>query len=161
MLLMVAGQIGKRSGHYSFDVSEVDVTGDIPMLPASFLNGVRRDLAAALDKLPVQAVPLRVGTADPVISAPTELSYKANIANSEDRAVYLARGAQQMEDAYELSHRAGAELMRSRYCVRHELGLCPRLRKGVRPEPLFLLNSGKRLRLDFHCDQCEMTVSEG
>ena len=61
-------------------------------------------------------------------------------------------------DAYEISHRDGAELMRSKYCVRHELGLCPKQGKN-KPEPLYLLNAGKRLRLDFHCAECEMTVT--
>jgi putative protease len=65
-----------------------------------------------------------------------------------------------MEQAYELTHRPGAELMRSRYCVRHQLGLCPKQKPGTAPEPLFLTNNGKRLRLRFHCPTCEMTVEE-
>jgi putative protease len=48
--------------------------------------------------------------------------------------------------------------MRTKYCLRHELGLCPKLRPGARPDPLFLLNNGRRLRLDFDCKSCEMTV---
>ena len=64
-----------------------------------------------------------------------------------------------MEPAYELTHRPGAELMRSRYCVRHQLGLCPKQKTGTAPEPLFLINNDRRLRLDFHCLSCEMTVT--
>ena len=48
--------------------------------------------------------------------------------------------------------------MRTKYCLRHELGLCPKQKPGTRPEPLFLLNNGRRLRLDFDCAACEMTV---
>jgi putative protease len=48
--------------------------------------------------------------------------------------------------------------MRTKYCLRHELGLCPKQRPGIRPDPLFLLNNGRRLRLDFDCKSCEMTV---
>jgi len=63
-----------------------------------------------------------------------------------------------MEQAYELTHRPGAELMRSKYCIRHELGLCPKQGKAPKAEPLFLINGKERLRLDFHCAECEMTV---
>ncbi len=159
VLSMIKSQMAKRSGHYSFQEPSVNVSGEIPVLPASFLNGIRRELAAAFDTMPVKAVELRKTAPDASVQAPSELSYKLNIANSKDKSIYASRGAVQMEDAYEISHRPGAELMRSKYCVRYELGLCPRLKKGIKPEPLYLLNAGKRLRLDFHCAECEMTVT--
>ena len=128
----------------------------MPFMTSAFLNGIRREMAQELDGMQVHAVPLKLGAVSEE-SAPRELSYKANVANSVDRAIYAKRGAEKMEDAYEISHRDGAELMRSKYCVRHELGLCPKQGKN-KPEPLYLLNAGKRLRLDFHCAECEMTV---
>ena len=151
-------QIGKRTGHYAFEVTELTVEPGAPFLAAAFINGIRRSLAQDLDQMPVNALPLRQGCENPAITAPENLSYKANVANSADKALYAARGAREQEDAYELTHRPGAELMRSRYCVRHELGLCPRQQRGQKPEPLTLLNGSKRLRLHFHCDVCEMTV---
>lgn len=51
------------------------------------------------------------------------------------------------------------ELMRSRYCVRYELGLCPKYQGARPPEELFLLNNGRKLALHFDCGACEMTVS--
>ncbi len=156
MLSMITGQIAKRSGHYTFLEPDIFVDGEVPFMTSAFLNGIRRDIAAALDGMPVKANPLMMGTVTQA-SAPKELSYKANVANSIDRAIYAQRGAEKMEDAYEISHRPGAELMRSKYCVRYELGMCPKQGKN-KPEPLYLLNSGKRLRLDFHCAECEMTV---
>ena len=38
--------------------------------------------------------------------------------------------------------RAGAELMRSKCCVRHELNLCPKQGKAPKAEPLYLINGG-------------------
>ena len=67
-------------------------------------------------------------------------------------------GVTSIEEAFELTHREGVEYMRTKYCLRHELGLCPKQRPGIRPEPLFLLNHGRRLRLDFDCAACEMVV---
>ena len=126
-------------------------------MPASFLNGIRRQLADALDAQPVPMLPLRKGIVRPE-AAPETLTYKDNVANSVAREIYRKRGTLQMEDAFELTHREGVEYMRTKYCLRHELGLCPRQRPGTRPDPLFLLNNGRRLRLDFDCKACEMTV---
>lgn len=157
MLSIIQGQLDKRSGDYSFNVDAVEFTGEIPLLTSAFLNGIRRDIAIELDRQRVNMVSLAEGKETPM-AVPARLSYKANIANSADRALYTSRGAEDMEDAYEISHRPGAELIRSKYCVRFELGLCPHQGKN-KPEPLYLLNSGKRLRLDFHCKECEMTVT--
>ncbi|SKC58507.1 putative protease [Bacteroidales bacterium WCE2004] len=52
-----------------------------------------------------------------------------------------------------------SELMRSKYCVRYELGLCPKYQGARPPKELFLLNNGRRLALRFDCAACEMTVT--
>ena len=157
MLETVRTQLSKRSNHFAFTVYGVEVDGAVPFMPASFLNGIRRDLASALDGQPVHMLPLRRGTARPD-KAPETLTYKDNLANSIAREIHRERGAVEMEDAYELTHRDGVEYMRTKYCLRHELGLCPKQRPGTRPDPLFLLNNGRRLRLSFDCAACEMTV---
>ena len=171
-LSSVREQLGKRSGSYSFAVASVDAPSvgpsgtpsGLPFLPASALNSLRRSLADALDASPIHRdAQVFVAPSSP---APQSLSYKSNIANSLDRALYASRGATDMEDAYELTHRPGVELMRSRYCVRYELGLCPRTPSSptptgnLKPDPLFLVNNGRRLRLRFHCPTCEMTVED-
>ncbi|MBQ3766490.1 MAG: U32 family peptidase [Bacteroidales bacterium] len=157
MLETIRTQLAKRTEPYSFTVKDVAVEGPVPFLPASFLNGIRRDLAAALDAQRVRSLPLRKGVVRPD-PAPAALTYKDNVANSLSREIYGERGAASIEPAYELSHRDGVEYMRTKYCLRHELGICPKLRPGTRPDPLFLVNNGRRLRLGFDCAVCEMTV---
>lgn len=50
--------------------------------------------------------------------------------------------------------------MRSKYCIRYELGLCP-VHQGAKPTgPLFLVNNGRRLALDFDCQACVMNVKK-
>ena len=95
------------------------------------------------------------------------VTYRQNVANSLSEAVYRAAGASAVDKAYELEHTPGAELMRTRYCIRYELGICPVHQKnvqgslhGIKPDtPLFLMNNGKRLALHFDCRRCEMTVT--
>jgi putative protease len=159
MLETIKNQLEKRSGHYAFSVRSLEAGDTLPFMPASFLNGIRRSLAEQLDRLPVNTLPLQEGKEDLSENAPEVLDYKANIANSKDRSLYASRGTRQMEQAYELAHRPGAELMRSKYCIRHELGLCPKQGKAQKAGPLFLRNGKERLQLTFHCAQCEMTVS--
>ncbi len=90
---------------------------------------------------------------------PEHLDYSYNIANRLSREVYMAHGAKSADPAYELSHTVAAELMRTKYCVRHELGLCPKQGKVQKSEPLFLRNNGQVFVLKFDCGRCEMTVT--
>jgi putative protease len=51
--------------------------------------------------------------------------------------------------------------MRARYCILHQLGLCPKHggRGGEPRPPLYLVDEpGNRLELRFRCDVCEMEV---
>ena len=86
--------------------------------------------------------------------------YNANCANHLAKEVLESCGFERVEPAYELKPMPDAALMRSRYCVKYELGLCPKLRPARKvAEPLYLVNSGKRLRLRFDCKNCEMIVT--
>ena len=87
-------------------------------------------------------------------------SYKNNISNRLSETVYLSCGAESVAPAYELSHEASAELMRTKYCIRYELGMCPKHHGSKETGPLYLLNNGQRFVLRFDCRNCEMTLSE-
>ena len=157
MEAMLKTQIEKASGIYSFTLASLDVQtpdGSLPFMSASALNGIRREAAQRLEQSSCGNRPF----ASPRVTeesapVPETIDYKSNISNSIARETLRRLGAKDIEDAFELTHRKGAELMRTKYCVRHELGLCM---KG----PLYLVNNGKRYRLDFHCAECEMTVSK-
>ena len=131
---MIREQLGKRALHYKFKVVNVESTGALPLLSASTLNSMRRLLAEDLDAIPVKARPMAAGhrTQPDKLPAPERLP--------------------------DIS---ACTLMRSKYCVRYELGLCP-VHQGARDSgPLYLLNNGRRLKLDFNCRACEMTVLPG
>lgn len=200
---MFATQISKATGIYSFTLRSLEVEtpdGSLPFLPTSALNTIRRDLAAALEEMPCRAIPLPVNQASsctgnaeyPVLepdvlsqvqdiqettSNGPHLSYKANIANHIARKIYMSLGASRTDDAFEISHRPDAELMRTKYCIRYELGLCPVHQAGrqhgranhtsgmvnppipsSRKTNLYLTNNGKRYHLAFDCANCEMVV---
>ncbi|MBQ9185714.1 MAG: U32 family peptidase [Bacteroidales bacterium] len=155
MAEMITGQLSKSSGHYVFTASLAPAAAEeaLPHLSAALLNGLRRDLAAALDALPCQAAPLRnIPLAENIRLVGS--GYKANIANSLSSDIYKAPIS-----AYELEHPRGAELMRSKYCIRHELGLCPKHAHGKNTSgSLYLTGNGAPLELRFNCAACEMSV---
>ena len=162
MMEMVRGQMEKTSGGYSFIIGEINSADGLPLMNASSLNGIRRRLAELLDTKPC-------GRKDILLRKPGKVTkpfpqkdvpYNANVSNKLSEGLYKEAGAEMIEDAYELSHHADAELMRTKYCIRYELGMCPK-HHGARPgKPLFLLNNGQRFALHFDCKACEMTVKE-
>ena len=164
MLDIIRGQIGKAAGQYRFHVSEIAIKKDMPFMSASFLNGIRRELAESLDKIQCNKKDILCREYHTMESAgrraAKDIQYKANVSNRLSEKVYSECGAQSIEQAYELSHRNDAELMRTKYCIRYELGICPKHHGSKDNSPLFLLNNGQKFTLNFDCRNCEMTLKE-
>ena len=159
---IIRGQIGKNADIYSFSVEEIQCQDNLPFMSASFLNSIRRELAQALDEMPCMKKDILCRN----LSQKAEndipqknVTYKTNVSNKLSHKVYTEAGAETIEKAYEIDPQADAELMRTRYCIRYELGMCPVHHRVKDSGPLFLLNNGRRLALHFDCRNCEMTVT--
>ena len=176
MEAMFHSQIEKATGIYSFILTSLDSSGSagkLPFMSASAINGIRREIAQRLDQMecgnchPEQS---EGSVAEEHVLYSESIDYKSNISNRVAREILQELGAKEIEDAFELTHRQGAELMRSKYCIRHELGLCLKDSSTSGPSAgsgqalrmtkgnLFLVNNGRRYRLGFDCARCEMTV---
>jgi len=132
---MLREQLSKRSGVYRFSLEALSVEtdgGNLPLLSAATINGMRRLVAEDLDSLPFEK---RIRL-EPGVTAET--------------------GGELPGERVSVP---ASELMRSKYCIRYELGLCPKYQEGRPPKELFLLNNGRRLALHFDCDACEMTIT--
>ena len=162
MKALFASQVSKATGIFSFRLESLESEdGSLPLLPASALNSIRRDLAVKLDgtpcpKRPMKAAGARIDDGKAVFRGTA--TYKENIANHVTESVYKKAGASSVEPAFELGHPHGAELMRTRYCIRYELGLCPVRQGAAAPRPLMLVNNGRSYSLDFDCKHCEMVL---
>ncbi len=169
------GQFSKSTGHYVFHVKGIATEDGLPFMSAGAINAVRRDLAAKLDETDCMKrdLLLRKIENEPAVGATQkEISYKSNVSNKLSEGVYRSAGAEHVEEAFELSHAHGAELMRTKYCIRYELGMCPVHQKSLASSlpkplqgikagaPLFLLNNGQKFVLHFDCRNCEMTLTE-
>jgi putative protease len=131
-------------------------------LPASAVNGLRRDALAALEAARAAAcerMPRRAAVEPPAAYPENELSYLGNVLNSAARAFYQKHGVSVIAEAYEANAEKGeVSLMITRHCLRYSYNLCPKEVKGIRPDPMTLVNGKEKLTLRFDCKKCEMHV---
>ncbi|MCQ9377421.1 U32 family peptidase [Methyloversatilis sp. XJ19-49] len=158
-----------KLGNTMFEARTVTLdTQQAWFLPASVLNGLRRDGCEKLEaaRVKAHARPLPLAAVEPPVPfTDTELSYLANVYNEKARTFYRRHGVQLIADAYELNHEPGeVSLMITKHCLRYSHNLCPKelkdydLRGMVKAEPMTLMNGNDRLTLRFDCKKCEMHV---
>jgi 23S rRNA 5-hydroxycytidine C2501 synthase len=95
-----------------------------------------------------------------------KLTYLGNVLNQKAAEFYKEHGVASIDPAFESrpfskeekSAEASEVLMFNKYCLRHELGGCPKLGKAAKVlnEPLFLVYNNNRIKLSFDCKKCEM-----
>jgi hypothetical protein len=87
--------------------------------------------------------------------------YLYNIVNVKARDFYELQGMEKPLEAFEVRPVKDPLIMQCRYCIRYSLGYCVR-HGGKQPtwrEPLYLqLPDGRRFRLQFKCDECQMNI---
>lgn len=163
MLANLHRQLGKM-GDTEFVCQELQVTWpEVYFLPFSALNELRRRTLAQLAEVRAQNRPvLACGTVTNGATYPQrQLTYLGNVLNQQAAAFYRRHGVTDIEPAAESGlDMQGRQVMRTRYCIRHQLGFCD----GQGPtsaleEPLYLVDEeGHRHRLHFDCEKCEMTI---
>lgn len=138
-------------------------------VPASLVNGLRRDAIAQLQQARDTAYqrPPRRAAAEPAALYPEDtLSYLANVYNKQARAFYEKHGVKMIAAAYEANQELDeVPLMITKHCLRFSHGLCPKEAKGVigvqgtvTAEPMTLISGKDRYTLKFDCKPCEMHV---
>ena len=92
---------------------------------------------------------------------PEQFSYQYNIANKLARRFYEKEQPDAPQPAFELKQPEEALIMQCRHCIRYSLGHCAK--HGGKPsawrEPLYLrMDDGRRFRLQFDCNKCQMNI---
>lgn len=138
-------------------------------VPASVLNGMRRDAIEALNaaRLAAWQRPARKAPVQPYVEYPEKsLSFLANVYNDKAREFYKKHGVQMIAAAYEAHEEAGeVPVMITKHCLRFSFNLCPKQAKGVKgvqgqvkAEPMVLVNGDQKYTLKFDCKPCEMHI---
>ena len=184
-ILRQLGKLGDTP--YLADVIELEGQADAYFIPSSALATLRREVVQAIElerpnEVETPSVHASVSPTAPSVRKPSatlawqpeyrKFTYLYNIANTLSKSFYQREGLSNVADAYEVSQGAdeGAErqnsllVMQCRHCLRYSLGHCVR-RGGKQPtwkEPLYLrLGDGRRFRLEFKCDECQMNIYAG
>jgi putative protease len=142
----------KKSGDSIYKVISVKIeTDDVPFLPVSKLNEIRRSLLNNLEqrefsynKNMIKNVPYN-----------KTLDYRANILNSYAKEFYKSCGCNIEEYALEsgLTSCKGKCVMTTKHCLKFASGLC---NKDIN---LFLIDEkNKKYSLKFNCQKCEMEI---
>ena len=153
-----------KSGNTEFVIEQTEVDIDnIPFIKVSKINEIRRILTDKLRRLRRKNYKYEYRTTPvKVVDYPySNLDFKANVLNYKAKAFYEKRGAVVSEMALEskLSIK-NREVMTSKYCIKNQLGLCPKQIPNKRyPEPFRLIDEfNKEYLVEFNCKDCVMNV---
>lgn len=146
----------EKTGESDFYARKVRVCSDLPFIPISVVNELRRKL---LDELMDERLKnYKRDVQKPLQHAffPKEkLDYKANIHNQTAKKFYENCGCEVCEMSLECSSctQKCIELMRTKHCLKFAFDMCGS------PEKLFLIDDkGKKYPLEFDCKNCEMII---
>jgi putative protease len=155
-----------KAGDTIFHINNIVFTSTVPIdIKVSEINKLRRDilqlLQAERQRLYQNIVESKTGKD---IQFPyTELNYLGNVTNNLSRAFYHEHGVKKIEDGFELmSNYKNTTVLTSKYCIKKELNICPLVKSKAKlpqiAEPLFLKTKEGKLRLEFNCCKCEMSI---
>lgn len=157
-----------KTGNTPFAADEITLDISAPwFLPISKINEIRR---IALEQLAETRIRDYVREERPVVKTDhpypvKSLDFTYNVANKMARKFYQRHGVEEIEKAFELQWDPGkSRVMVTKYCVKYELGKCPRFQRSTMgeklAEPLTLKHGEVEYKLKFNCKPCEMEIWE-
>lgn len=143
----------KKTGDSDFYVEDIEILSEIPFMPISQINEIRRTILEKLMNERLKNYKRELQKPLKYVKFPKEtLDYKANIHNQRAKEFYENCGC----EVCEMSAESGAfpkELMRTKHCLKFAFNMCKS------PKRLFLIDEKwKKYPLMFDCKNCEMVV---
>ena len=153
-----------KCGDTIFRVAEVNNI-EAYFIPIAELNSARRNLFAKLEqsRINASARPKRKQATAPPIKAKLKIDYSLNIMNSLAEKFYCNHCEIEGDEiAYAPEHSkeySEIALMTNKYCIREQVGLCPKLNKDVKSaSDLILKDDASEFVLKFDCKSCFMRI---
>jgi 23S rRNA 5-hydroxycytidine C2501 synthase len=157
-----------KTGNTPFIADEIEVSfSQNWFLPNSKVNEIRRTALEQLVEIRIrdyQREEIQVRKTDHPYPV-NKLDFTYNVSNKLARAFYQRHGVEEIEKAFELQWDPGkSRVMVTKYCVKYELGKCPRYQRSTMgeklAEPLTLKHGQTEYKLKFNCKPCEMEIWE-
>ena len=146
----------KKTGESDFYAENVEIKSDLPFLPVSQINALRREILDNLMTERLKNYPREVQKPLKYAKFPlADYDYHANVHNQTARKFYEKCGCNILEKSFEthIPARDNIELMRTKHCLKFAFDMCKS------PEKLFLIDEkGQKYLLKFDCKNCEMVV---
>ena len=147
-----------KTGESDFYVEDITVESELPFLPVSEINSLRRELLINLMEKRIQYYDEKIKqTQQPIQYSKyylNEVDYKANIHNKYAKEFYEKSGVNVLELSLEsqIPNRQ-VELMHCKHCIKDALNMCKS------PEKLVLRDEFNKIYpLKFDCKKCEMFI---
>lgn len=151
-----------KLGSTDFVARQISIeTAEPWFLPASTLNGLRRDAVAALELARIEGYqrPKPWKYNQDAVYPFKHLSYLGNVANEKAKDFYQRHGVIEIQDTYEKNGvTEDVPLMVTKHCLRFNFNLCPKEVPGIKADPMVLEIGNDVLKLVFDCPKCEMLV---
>jgi len=153
-----------KLGDTIFYAEKVDISFSQPwFIPRSILAEWRRSV---VEQLAATREKDRRETSEKYHRTEADISpqyFDFNISNRLSCQFVAGKGGAEQINALEVTGRLnnGQALMTCRFCLRYQMGWCPRQRGAKSPyqEPYYLCSrDGRKFRLEFDCKNCEMKV---
>ncbi len=146
-----------KTGDSDFYISNIEIISDLPFLPVSSINQLRRD---SFEKLMQKRIEIynknkeKQKTLKYIKYFKKELDYRANVHNTIAKEFYEKCGAKVVEWSFEtkIPNREVA-VMHCKHCIKYALNLCKTKTHLVLRDEF-----GKIYPLQFDCADCEMKV---
>ena len=147
-----------KTGEEDFYIKNIEINSEIPFMPVSEVNKLRRTLFQQLMKKRLETynnkIKQKQGQMKYTDYFNPEIDYRGNVHNNSAKEFYEKCGAKVLEPSFEtkLPNRQ-VELMRCKHCIKYALNMCKT------PKKLFLRDEQNKLYpLEFNCKRCEMNV---
>lgn len=150
-----------KTGESDFYTIKTNIqTDDIPFLPISKINQIRRQILKNLMQERLKNYPKLIQKPLKYSIYPKkEIDYKENVMNSEASEFYKKSGCKVCQKAIESSNiiPKETELMRCKHCLRYLAGICTKNINKIKN--LYLVDEqNKKYPLKFDCKKCEMII---
>ena len=151
----------QKSGESDFYINIINFnTSDIPFIPISKINEIRRKLLDKLMDTRLKNYPKSYQKELKYCDFPdNKLDYRANILNTEAIKFYENSGCKISQNAPEGTKilQKNIELMRCKHCLKYAANICTKT--GSKTKQLYLMDEqGRKYPLKFDCKNCEMIV---
>ncbi len=146
-----------KTGDSDFYIENIEIKSDLPFIPISEINKLRRDLFGLLMQERIKYYNENKQwqkTLKYTKYFTEELDYRANVHNNFAKEFYEKSGVNIKEISFESNKpNRQVELMRCKHCIKYALNMCKSSKKLVLKD-----EKGKIFPLKFDCKKCEMSI---